>query len=390
MHIMHDITDNKRMEAELIKTQKLESIGILAGGIAHDFNNLLTGIMGNISLTLLSEEITPAAWKRMTEAEHACVRAKDLTQRLLTFSTGGTPVKRIAQLGEVLKETVSLSLAGSSVKAEFLLPEEEYLIEIDEGQMRQVIQNITMNAVDAMPQGGTIFVSCEQVSGETDRNVPAGAELFLRMTIRDEGHGIPSKDLMNIFDPFFTLKKNRSGLGLSTSYSIVKSHGGSIVAESQPGQGAAFHIYLPAHRHQETSPDGGIAKTSQGRVLIMDDEKMIRDVASEILKRAGYETGVAEDGLEAVTLYWDAKKRASPFHAVILDLTIPGGMGGMETLAKLRQIDPSIRAIVSSGYAKDPIIANYREHGFSGVVAKPYNMKELIQSVRTIVNPVLQ
>jgi PAS domain S-box-containing protein len=387
VHLMHDITDAKKMEAELMKAQKLESIGVLAGGIAHDFNNILTGIMGNISLALLDHDIGGNTRKRLGEADKACERAKDLTQRLLTFASGGAPIKRIMPVTDIVKDTVALALTGSAVRAEFSLPEEQYLTEIDEGQMRQVIHNITTNAVEAMPSGGIVQVTCQRATSSAGLTLPAAADVFVRITIRDEGPGIPQENLANIFDPFFTTKQKRSGLGLATSYSIIKNHGGSLAVESEPGQGTAFHIYLPVRLENQAREAGTSASAPLGKILIMDDEKIIRDVAAEMLSRTGYEVMTVEDGIEAVRLYGDAMKRAQPFHVVILDLTVPGGMGGAETVAKLLELDGRVKAIVSSGYAKDPIMSHYRDYGFSGVVAKPYKIDDLVRTIKGLMDP---
>jgi PAS domain S-box-containing protein len=381
--IMHDITDRKRTEAELIKAQKLESIGVLAGGIAHDFNNLLTGIMGNISLVLLDQPPGSPVAARLIAAERASIRARDLTQRLITFASGGAPVKRPIPIAAVLKDTVSLALTGSSVQYAFVSSGDDLLITGDEGQLRQVIHNVIANAADAMPRGGTVVISWEPVRPEDDPASPLAGP-SVRISVRDEGKGIPQEHLSKVFDPFFTTKQKRSGLGLATSYSIVKNHGGTIAVESRAGQGTMVRIYLPLAPVDRPSADVDQAAGRTVRVLIMDDEKIVRDAASRMLQQMGFEVGLAEDGAEAIRLYRDAKNQSLAYHVVVLDLIVPGGMGGRETIAKLREIDPDVRAIVSSDHGPDPIRENFREHGFHGVVEKPYHFGELTAAINSL------
>jgi signal transduction histidine kinase/ActR/RegA family two-component response regulator len=384
VQILYDITDSKRMETELIKTQKLESIGVLAGGIAHDFNNILTGIMGNISLAMLDEDLKNTVAARLAEAEKSCVRAKYLTQQLITFASGGAPIKRVTPVASLVHDAVSLALSGSAVKSEFADLDDWCMAKIDEGQIRQVIHNIVANAVDAMPAGGTVTVSCVCVAPGSDERIPASMGPAVKISVIDEGTGISKADLPRIFDPFFTLKQKRSGLGLATSYSIVRNHGGIIAAESQPGLGAVFHLYLPAVEGGQSDPKVAAQAGATAKILVMDDEKMVRDVAGQMLKHMGHDVSFAEDGIDAIRLYWEAKDQGRSFDIVVLDMTIPGGPGGKETIAKLRAIDPEVKAIVSSGYANDPVLSNFREYGFSAVVVKPYKFDELRNAVQAL------
>lgn len=372
--VTRDITERKKLEEELVKAQKLESVGLLAGGIAHDFNNLLTAILGNINLAKMHLKPGDKALERLVEAEKASLRTKDLTHQLLTFSKGGAPVKKTASIAEVIKESARFALRGSKVHCDFIIPDDLRPVEIDEGQMSQVVNNLIINADQAMPDGGGIRVECRNVAVQEADALPLKGGTYVKISFKDHGSGIAPEHISRIFDPYFTTKETGSGLGLATTYSIIKRHDGHISVESMPGSGTTFHIYLPASEarnlpeklQEETFPAGA------GKVLIMDDEKIVREVAAEILKNLGYEVEVAEDGAELITLYTKAKESGKAFQAVIMDITVPGGMGGEEAIKKLREFDPGIKAIVSSGYSQDPIMAHYDHYGFKEVIEKPY------------------
>ncbi|MER3446479.1 MAG: hypothetical protein C4291_06340 [Candidatus Dadabacteria bacterium] len=392
MAVLEDITQRKKMEEELIKAEKIESIGILAGGIAHDFNNLLTSIMGNISLAKMYSDPDDKVYKRLDETEKACIQAKKLTQQLLTFSRGGAPIKKLCSIEQIIRSSVNFALRGSNVKSEFSIENNLWNAEIDEGQITQVITNLVINAEQAMPQGGVIRVKAENISlresvfNESKAPLPAGR--YVKITVEDQGIGIPKEHLPKIFDPYFTTKQGGSGLGLSTAYSIIKNHKGYTDVESELGTGSKFYIYIPASDKEipeECDIEERITAVKR-RVLIMDDEEMIREIVGEMLNLIGYEFEFASDGAEAIEIYKRAKEENRPFDAVILDLTIPGGMGGREAIEKLVSVDPGIRAIVSSGYSDDKVMSEYEKYGFKGVLSKPYTIEGLSKALQEVIN----
>ncbi len=388
--LQQEIDERKIIEEELLRAQKLESLGILAGGIAHDFNNFLAAIMGNISLAMLDMNPGDAAYRQLVNAENASLRARDLTQQLLTFSKGGEPVKTALSLGGLVKEAAGFSLRGSRVRCEISIPAELWLTEADEGQMTQVMNNLLINADHAMPQGGIITVTGENAALGPNDVLSLNEGNYVKISVHDRGIGIPREHLLKVFDPYFTTKQKGSGLGLATSYSIIKKHNGHITVESELGVGTAFHIYLPAS--EAPAATRGVEQrkllVGTGRILLMDDEKDVRETSGDMLRRLGYEVEFAEDGGQAIALYRTAGESKKPFDAVIMDLTVAGGMGGKEAIQKLRELDPNVRAIVSSGYSKDPVMADYKGHGFSGVVAKPYRIRDLGEVVCRVLNTV--
>ncbi len=385
--IRRQMAEQKRAQEELQNVVKLESISILAGGVAHDFNNILTGIMGNVTLAKRYVKPGEKVFDRLLEAEKACLRARDLTQQLLTFSKSGTPVRRSSSIAALLKESASFNLRGSGVRCEFSLPDDLWPVQFDEGQMNQVISNLIINAVEAMLESGVLNIRVKNAIIEEGSAVPLPEGRFVEIAIEDQGIGIPEENLDKIFDPYFTTKRKGSGLGLATAYSIIKSHSGNITVTSELNVGTTFCIYLPAAEKSSPSkkePEMDTDFTGRGRILVMDDEEMIREMLGRMLTLDGYKVELASDGAEAVERYVRAREQGQPFAAVILDLTVPGGMGGKEAIKKLIEVDPGVKTIVSSGYSNDPIVADFGKYGFKGVATKPYAVTELEKTLRNV------
>ncbi|MCF6188735.1 MAG: ATP-binding protein, partial [Desulfobulbaceae bacterium] len=384
--VFRDVTLEKKNEAELLKVKKLESIGVLAGGIAHDFNNILAAILGNINLAAQYIEPESKAGLLLKEAEKASTRAKQLTQQLLTFSRGGEPVKSIESLPELIRESADFVLHGTNIVCKYDIPDNLCPVEVDRGQIGQVIQNLVLNSRHAMPEGGTITISCANVE-DSRQELFQGLqdEKYVRISLGDTGVGIPESMLEKIFDPYFTTKQEGSGLGLAISHSIIKKHRGFIQAHSMPGQGTTFTFYLPAgnESQSEQSYEPETISATGGTILIMDDEEMFMDVATRMLEHLGFEVVAAENGEEAIARYRRLMDDGIAVAAIILDLTIPGGMGGKEAVHEIRRINPAAKVIASSGYSTDPVMAKYQDYGFSASVAKPFNLKELNRAINT-------
>ena len=378
-----DASDAIRIQEERTKASKLESLGLLAGGIAHDFNNILTAILGNVSLARALNESNMQIESALTEAEHACVRARQLTQQLLTFSKGGRPVKRPLRLERVVNESVKLALSGSQVAWSARIDRNQWAVNADEGQLVQVFNNIIINAQQAMPQGGRIVIAGDNLSEPEDRwefGMKVAAGPYARISIADEGVGIDADTLGRIFEPYFSTKPAGTGLGLATSQSIIKNHGGYIAVQSQPDEGTTVHICLPAVLMQTVEEKlEPLVRDGQGvgRVLVLDDEEPIRTLSRQLLQLLGYDAETVSTGEAAIASYTRAREEGRPFDIVMLDLTIPGGMGGGQVIRSLIDLDPDVRAIVVSGYAGDAMLSNYREHGFKAVVTKPFTLSEL-------------
>ena len=389
--VFRDITEKQKMEEELLTIRKLESVGTLAGGIAHDFNNLLAVILGNISFAKTFLDPDDKIYARLTDAEDATLRGKDLTYRLLTFSRGGELLKKVLSLKDIIKDSARLTLSGSNIKCTFKIPDDLKRAEIDEGQIRQVIHNVVMNAKEAMPDGGKITIRAANITLTTDDAIPLPEGDYVMISIEDQGGGIPEEDLPRIFDPYFTKKEMGNtkgmGLGLAICYSIIKNHDGFMVAESNIDKGMTLHIYLPAYReavYEEQAEQKEVVYDGKLKILYMDDEVALLEIVGQMLDYLGFDAAFARDGAETITLYSEAQTSGQPFDLVIMDLTIPGGMGGKETVQKIHEIDPHAKVIVSSGYAEDPIMHNFKEYGFSGAIAKPYNVQALGEIIKNI------
>ncbi len=381
--IVRNITEKKKTEGELARAQKLESIGLLAGGIAHDFNNILSAILGNISLAKFYAPENAKLEAKLLEAEKSVERARDLTRQLLTFSRGGAPVKKTIQIGPLLGDTANLALSGSQITCRFSIDPDLLPLEADEGQLSQVINNIILNAKQAMQEGGAIAIDAKNITikdGPSSQKEYKGLSPgnYILITVADRGTGIPREHMSRIFEPYFSLKENGMGLGLATSYSIIKRHKGDLHVVSQEGKGTTIKIYLPASSKSAAVPPPMVRAIvpGKGKILVMDDEPPILDVCREMLQRIGYTVKTARDGEEALKLYREAMG-ADPFDAVILDLTIRNGMGGRECVEKLLELDHGALVLVSSGYSNNPIMSDYRRYGFRGMILKPYDITEL-------------
>ena len=378
-----DVTENRRVEEELRRLEKLSSLGTLAGGIAHDFNNILMGVFGNITLAKERLEVGNSAHAFLLEAEQSMNRAVRLTRRLLTFAKGGAPLMESTDLPLLVEDIVRFDLSGSNVRSVFELPENVWLIDADREQMQQVFSNLAINAKQAMPEGGLLTISLRNVTVPGQSAIPLQRGKFVKVTVSDNGSGIDEKSLPRIFDPYYTTKEKGRGLGLATVHSIVSRHGGHITVTSEPGTGTAFVIYLPAL--QTTSfPEEKDVGTNQEllpelnpRILVMDDEEIVGTVASRMLQHLGCSTETAPDGEETLRLYSDSLLSEKPFDVILMDLTIPGGMGGERAVKEILAVDPDASVIVSSGYAESPVMANYRDYGFSGIISKPYTIDSL-------------
>ncbi len=383
--VLTDITDRKRLEEEQLRSQKIESIAILAGGIAHDFNNILTGILGNISLAKLFADNNYKLIERLDAAEAASIQARELTQQLLIFSKGGAPVKSTTSIAKILEDTVRFSLHGSKVSYELDIDSDLWSADVDISQFNQVINNLIINANQAMPKGGTIYIKAQNTTIDSEKFpfLPSGR--YIKIVIQDEGIGIPPEHMGRIFDPYFTTKSQGNGLGLAIVYSIIKRHDGHISVDSIVGKGTKFTIYLPAANktikanitdEQNNNTTNTYIKKN-AKILIMDDEEIVLDVCEQMIKKLGHRVFTVKNGQELITTYKNAITTGEPFDIVIMDLTIRGGMGGIEAINVLKQIDKNIKAVASSGYSNDPIFAKYKQYGFCAFVTKPYKFEEL-------------
>ena len=388
--VFRDVTEKVRKEEELVKWQKLESLGTLAGGIAHDFNNHLAAILGNISL---ARQLLPPGSKataRLEAAEKSSVRASELAARLLTFSKGGKPVCGPVSLEKIARDSARMAVRGTTARCEFEISEDLETVEADPGQIGQAIGNLVTNAVQAMPGGGTVRIRGANVSVGEGEMAYVKPGRYVKVEVADTGVGIPKEDLKRVFYPYFTTREGGTGLGLTTSYHILKSHGGNLFVESEPGAGTTATLYLPASTERLPGAGGRVEDPGSAgklRVLVMDDEDMVRDMAMGMLSHLGFEARGARDGGEAIRMYREAEVAGSPFHLVIMDLTVPGKMGGKEACARLRGMYPEAKVIVCSGYSSDPVMSDHTAYGFLGMLGKPYRIEELQRVVMEVLSP---
>ena len=381
-----DISRRKKMEEEMIKSQKLESIGVLAGGIAHDFNNFLTVILNGIVYleeTCDGDEVSRTVLEDM---KNVVEKATSVSSELLTFSRGGAPVKEVTSIATLIEKNIELFLSGSNVKADIAIDTELWSAEADAGKIVQALSNTVLNAVHAMPDGGTLKVKASNKIINDSSDLPLARGKYIRISILDHGSGIENEDQTRIFDPYYTTKSKALGMGLTTAYSIIKHHEGLIEVNSEAGKGTEVIIYLPAYDVEiPLEKVGAEFAMSEGlKLLFMDDETRLREIVSKLLRLSGYKVAEAADGSEAIKQFEEAMNSGEPFDAVVLDLTIPGGMGGKETIEKLLELDSSVKAIVASGYSNDPVLANFRAYGFSGSLQKPYMVEDLIDKLNEI------
>jgi len=360
----------------------MEAVGRLAGGLAHDFNNFLAAIVGNIALAKMHAGDNEEIHSRLQDMEKAALRARDLPRQLVTFAQGGVPVKKAGSLAELIREASTFVLRGSNVRCKYFFPRDLWAAEFDAGQITQVVHNLVINADQAMPEGGVINVSGENVTVTESCRLPLKPGRYLRITVEDHGCGIPAAHLTRIIDPFFTTKTSGMGFGLATSFSIVKSHGGFLTAESEPGQWTRFYMFLPAAaRAARCAAPETRRHRGQGRILVMDDDRGLLDMYQRLLAELGYSPVTVPDGEAALEAYRRAREAGEPFAAVIMDLTIPGGLGGKEAIKRLLAMDPGAVAIIASGYSNAPVMATYREYGFRDVVGKPFTCQRLSEAL---------
>ncbi len=384
--IIRDISSEKALEKEILKAQKLESIGLLAGGIAHDFNNIMAAVLGNISLAKLYTQNNKRVTEKLEKAEKASLRASDLTRQLLTFSKGGQPVRKKKNIQKIIRESASFAATGSTVKVIYNLLENLHPVEIDESQIGQALNNIVINAIHSMARNGRIDISAINVLLEQGNTLDLPGGQYVKISIKDYGVGISAEVADRIFDPYFTTKPKGSGLGLATVYSILRNHDGKVTVDSIVGSGTIFSLYLPAIHssvaYEKSNSVNSTLPIGQGRILIMDDDEAVLEVVKEILEQKGYSTFTAIDGKQAISMYEEAFVSGEKYDLLILDITVPGGMGGADALRKIHEVDPHAIAVVASGYANNTVMANFLDFGFVDSIAKPFTADALVNTAR--------
>lgn len=383
--VLRDVTEKQRQVESLLTSSKLQSIGMMAGGIAHDFNNILTSVLGHVSMAKRNPSAQGELLEHLSSAEESALRARDITRQLLTFAKGGLPVKKTIQVSSLIGEMTEFALRGSNVRSHMTIVEDLWPVDVDEGQFSQVIQNIALRAVRAMPGGGTLELRAANVTLGENSCIPLPPGNYVLISMEDGGESIRPEDVPKVFDPYF-IRDGGGGLGLAAAYAIVQRHGGHIAVSPRTGKGTTFHIYLPAKTGDTlpTQHDSGSPGVMPRRILLMDDDEAIRRIASAMLESVGYEVVAVEEGGAAIERYCAARSAGRRFDAVILDLTVRGGKGGKETIQELLRLDSDVKAIVSSGYSEDGVLARYSEYGFAAAVPKPYNFEELESILRKL------
>jgi len=387
--VYHDVTEKRRTEEELRKAQKLESIATMARGIAHDFNNILTAILGSITLLRMANSFDHDFFESLSDADRAVAEAKTLTRQLLVFAEGRASVRDDTLLGELVSSAADFALRGTNVRARYEIATDLYTVRADKTQIVQVIQNIVMNSREAMPEGGNVTLGAANVR-RTFPDRPGIERDFVAITVKDQGSGIPRDYLARVFDPYFTTKAKGAGLGLAIAYSIVRNHDGYIELESVLGSGTTITVFLPASRNVEPQATESMQESPprfNRRVLVLEDERIVRDVLLKMFTRIGCKCSFAENGVDAIYAYEKARESGFPFDMVVLDLTVPGGMGGQETMQRLTEVDPNVVAVVSSGYVNDPVIADCERFGFKATIIKPYSMQDLVRLLKRLFPP---
>ncbi len=389
--IIRDITENLRIEREMLNFEKLESLSILAGGIAHGFNNILTSVMSSIDLARMNLDNRDESETYLNYADTALDQARKLVKQLSVFAKGGSPIKEVTSLRELFHEVIQFSLDGSNVKHELSISNDLWLVHIDVAQFGQVINNLLLNSLQAMSGGGTIRLKADNyIKTAGDKGIPIPNGRYVKLLIEDTGTGIEEQNLKRIFDPFFSTRPGSSGIGLASAYSIVKRHYGHIAVKSKPGTGTTFTIYLPATRSMNAEGEKKVKeekkKRDKIRIMIVDDDEMILKSTGKLLKLMGYYVDTATNGETGIKIMKENLAENIHYDLVILDLVIPGGMGGVETLKHLREIAPDIKAVVSSGYSDEEVLGNYSEYGFNGIVPKPYKSAELQDEINKVLS----
>lgn len=389
IEILEDITERKKAEEELITAKKLESLAVFARGLAHDFNQLLSSMLRSIfaAKTCIPDDAHVSV-EELATAERVALQAKELAYRLMAFAKGEEPTRKIGSIAQMLQDTAEIALGGSNITCKFLFPEDLWAVKVDEVQMRQVIDNLLLNARESMPDGGKVIIRAENVEIKENSGLPLSEGLYVKWSIKDHGKGIPKEDLPRIFDPYFTTRTSTNsrgiGLGMAICYSIVTKHNGFITVESEPNVGTTFTVYLPAISEERERDGERVDQADVARILVMDDEESVREATGIVLHYLGYNVEYAKDGSEAINLYQEAQKSKRPFSVVVLDLNVANGMGAKETIRLLKEMDPSVRAIVSCKYADDPVVTEYKDFGFSAAVHVPYDMDVMKETLHHI------